>query len=174
MVSATSGWSGMRTSPSRFSWHATWSGKTAASRSSERMRRIGGGTLRPPEKRSTASARDAFQRQRAPNIGAGSIACVSTSSTVSGCRKRKTTSSGKLCCSASEITMPLSVAAACSSTLKLRQKRLRSARPQARLMRAPSGACSTSCMPPPSSKKRSATSVRPDGTAPSAAAPART
>ena len=43
----------------------------------------------PRQKRSTASARDAFQRQRAPNIGAGSMACVSTSSTVSGCRKRK-------------------------------------------------------------------------------------
>ena len=135
---------------------------------------MGGGTLRPPAKRRTASARVAFHRQRAPNIGAGSIACVSTSSTVSGRRKRNTTSSGKLCCSEREITMPLSVAAACSSTLKPRQNRLRSASPQARLTAAPSGACSTSCMPPPSSKKRSATSVRPDGTAPRAAAPART
>jgi hypothetical protein len=38
--------------------------------------------------------------------------------------------------------MPLSVAAACSSTLKVRQNFLRSANPQARLMRAPNGACS--------------------------------
>src|SRR5205809_989650 len=44
-----------------------------------------------------------------------------------------------------------------SSKLKLRQKRLRSASPQARLMRLPKGACSTSCMPPASSKKRSST-----------------
>ena len=36
--------------------------------------------------------------------------------------------------------MPLSVAAACSSKLNVRQKRLRSASPQARLMRAPKGA----------------------------------
>ena len=55
--------------------------------------------------------------------------------------------------------MPLSVAAACSSKLNERQNRLRSARPHARLMRAPNGACSTSCMPPPSSKNRSATTV---------------
>ena len=44
--------------------------------------------------------------------------------------------------------MPLSVAAACNSKLKVRQKRLRSDRPQARLMREPKGACSTNCMPP--------------------------
>ena len=70
--------------------------------------------------------------------------------------------------------MPLSVAAACSSKLKDRQKRLRSASPHALLMRAPKGECSTSCMPPPSSKKRSATTVLVDGNAPRAAAPART
>ena len=55
--------------------------------------------------------------------------------------------------------MPSSVAAACSSKSKVRQKRLRSARPQARLMRPPNGAWTTSCMPPASSKKRSATTV---------------
>ena len=53
--------------------------------------------------------------------------------------------------------MPLSVAAACSSKLNERQKRLRSANPHARLMRAPNGACRISCIPPPSSKNRSAT-----------------
>ena len=55
-------------------------------------------------------------------------------------QESKTISSGKECCSPSEIRMPLSVAAACSSKLNERQKRLRSARPQARLMRAPKGA----------------------------------
>ena len=49
-------------------------------------------------------------------------------------------SSGKLCCSASEMTIPLSVAAACSSKLNERQNRLRSASPHARLIRAPNGA----------------------------------
>ncbi len=87
-----------------------------------------------------ASARDAFQRQRAVNMGAASSACVSTSSTVAGRRNSKTISSGNECCSPSEMTMPLSVAAACSSKLNERQKRLRSASPQARLMRAPNGA----------------------------------
>ena len=38
-----------------------------------------------------------------------------------------------------EITMASSVAAACSSKLKERQKRLRSAKPQARLIRLPKG-----------------------------------
>ena len=51
--------------------------------------------------------------------------------------------------------MPSSVAAACSSKLKPWQNFLRSARPHARLTRLPNGACSTSCMPPDSSKKRS-------------------
>ena len=61
---------------------------------------------------------------------------------------------------------PLSVAAACNSKLKERQKRLRSARPQALLIRAPKGAWITSCMPPPSSKKRSAITVVCVGTVP--------
>ena len=67
--------------------------------------------------------------------------------------------------------MPLSVAAACSSKLKPRQKRLRRARPQALLMRPPKGAWRISCWPPPSSKKRSAMMVVLVGTAPSAARP---
>ena len=62
-----------------------------------------------------------------------------------------------------------SVAAACSSKLNERQKRLRSASPQARLMRLPNGEWMTSCMPPASSKKRSKTIVCCVGSAPSAA-----
>ncbi len=95
----------------------------------------------PPRKRRIASARDAFQRQRAVNIGAASSAWVSTCSSVCGFRNSNTSSSGNACCSLSEMSMPLSVAAACSSKLKVRQKRLRSASPQARLMRVPKGAC---------------------------------
>ena len=88
-------------------------------------------------KRSSASARVAFQRQRVPNIGAASAACTRSSSRRCGPHHAGTrSSSGKLCCSPSESTMPSSVAAACSSKSKLTQKRLRSARPQARLMRA--------------------------------------
>ena len=69
--------------------------------------------------------------------------------------------------------MPSSVAEACSSKLKERQKRLRRASPQARLMRAPKGAWMTSCMPPPSSKKRSAMTQRWVGTAPRTVRPSR-
>ena len=57
----------------------------------------------------------------------------------SGCSSSKTASSGKLCCGPSESSTPSSVAAACSSKSKVRQKRLRSARPQARLMRRAEG-----------------------------------
>ena len=99
-------------------------------------------------KRSSASARVAFQRQRLPNIGATSAACTRSSRNACERTMPKTLSSGKLCCSPSDRTMPSSVAAACSSKSKLTQKRLRSARPKARLMRPPNGACRTSCMPP--------------------------
>ena len=51
--------------------------------------------------------------------------------------------------------MASSVAAACSSKLNLRQKRLRSASPQALLMRLPYGEWMISWVPPDSSKKRS-------------------
>ena len=87
-------------------------------------------------------------------------ACASISRAVAVAPCAKTSSSGKLCCAPSESTMPSSVAAACSSKSKVRQKRLRSASPQARLMRPPKGAWITSCMPPLSSKKRSATRSR--------------
>ena len=66
---------------------------------------------------------------------------------------------------------PLSVAAACNSKLKLRQKRLRRAKPQALLMRPPKGAWITSCIPPASSKKRSAMIVFWVGTSPSTTRP---
>src|SRR5205809_5200960 len=123
------------------------------------MRWSGVGTFLPPRARSTASARVAFQRQREPNIGVSSIACTSRCFAVSGFRYWNTSSSGKLCWGPSDRTIASSVAAACSSKLKLRQNRLRSARPHARLTRLPNGACSTSCIPPASSKKRSSTSV---------------
>ena len=95
IVSKTMGWSGTSISPGiALSWQATCSGKTAASRSSERIRWSGAGTFLPPEKRSTASAREASQRHRSPKIGACKIACVSTFSTLSGWMYLKTSPSG--------------------------------------------------------------------------------
>ena len=114
------------------------------------------------------------ERQRVPMIGEGSAACSRTSFTVAVRRNANTSASGKLCCSASAMLMPSSVAAACSSKLNDRQNRLRSARPQALLMRAPNGAWITSCMPPPSSKNRSATIVSCVGTAVRIVRPATT
>jgi hypothetical protein len=78
-VCATSGWSGISRSPTRFSAQAIWSGNTTVSRSSASERWNCGGTLRPPFMRRTASDAVAFQRQRVPNIGASSSACTSTS-----------------------------------------------------------------------------------------------
>src|SRR5216117_2568009 len=123
----------------RFSGQASWSGNTAAIRSSASMRCSGVGTFLPPRARSTARARVAFQRHREPNIGASSIACTSRCSAVSGFRYWNTSSSGKLCCGPSERTIASSVAAAWSSKLKLRQNGLRSAKPHARLTRLPNG-----------------------------------
>ena len=166
IVSLTRGWSGGSIGPLRFSWHATWSGKTAARRSSERIRRIGAGTFRPPVRRSSARPRVAFHRQRLPNIGEGSTAWIRVSRSVWGRRKANTESSGKLCCSPSDSTTPSSVAVACSSKSKFTQKRFRRERPQARLTRPPNGVWRTSCMPPASSKNRSATTVSTVGTTP--------
>ena len=70
--------------------------------------------------------------------------------------------------------MPSSVAAACSSKLNPAQNRLRSASPHARLMRLPRGECTTSCIPPASSKKRSATIFSAVGTMPSTRFPSST
>ena len=67
--------------------------------------------------------------------------------------------------------MPLSVAAACSSKLKPRQKRLRSASPHALLSARQTAHAESAACPPPSSKKRSAMIVVFVGTAPSTARP---
>ena len=120
-------------------------GNSTAMRSSEAMRWICGGVRLPPMLRRMASEMLAFQRQRAVNIGESSIAWISVSSTVLLLRKRATLSSSKLCVSPSDSTMASSVAAACSSKLNVRQNFLRSARPKARLMRAPNGAWMMSC-----------------------------
>ena len=67
--------------------------------------------------------------------------------------------------------MASSLAAACSSKLNVRQNFLRSASPSERLTRPPNGECTTSCMPPVSSKKRSNTMRSWVGIAPSTARP---
>ncbi len=73
-----------RMAPPWLSWQPAASGNTAAIRSAARMRRSGGGVRLPPVKRSTASERTAFQRQRVSHIGDCSAACTSVSSTVAG------------------------------------------------------------------------------------------
>ena len=87
---------------------------------------------------------------------------------------RRRPRAGSCAAGPSERTIASSFAAACSSKPKPTQKRLRSARPQARLIREPKGACTTSCMPPLSSKKRSRITRRCVGTAPRAWRPAST
>ena len=82
IVWRTSTWSGISIGPVTFSWHAAACGNTAAMRSSDSMRWIGGGFLRPLRKRRTISERLRFQRHRAWNIGESRIACRSVSSTV--------------------------------------------------------------------------------------------
>jgi len=48
MVCRTSGWSGISIGPVAFSWHAANPGNTAAMRSSDSIRWIGGGFFFPP------------------------------------------------------------------------------------------------------------------------------
>ena len=50
------------------------------------MRASCGGTLRPPRKRGSASDTPATQRQRVMNIGASSMAWISTPRTLAECR----------------------------------------------------------------------------------------
>ncbi len=64
MVWRTRRWSGISTGPVTFSWHAAAWGNTAAMRSSDSMRWIGGGLRLPLRNRSTMSDRLRFQRQR--------------------------------------------------------------------------------------------------------------
>src|ERR1700681_3614666 len=69
---------------------------------------------------------------------------------------------------------PLSVAAACNSKLKPTQNRFLSDNPQALLILPPNGAWITNCIPPLSSKNRSAITVACVGTAPNTARPCST
>ena len=135
------------------------------------MRWRGGGTFRPDEKRSMARAREATHRHRMPNSGACSTACVRTFSAFVSGTYRKVSSTGKDNDGPSDRLMPSSVAAACSSKSKVRHISFRSDIPQARLILEPNGEWTTSCIPPDSSKKRSATTRRFVGTVPRMRAP---
>ena len=128
--------------------------------SSASMRWIWGGLRLPLLKRSTVSARFRFHRQRVLKMGVGSTACSSTSSAVLLVTYRAISSSGKLCCGPSDSTMASSLAAACSSKSKVRQKRFRRAKPKPLFTRLPLGLWTTSCIPPVSSKNRSTTMRR--------------
>ena len=123
-------------SPVIFSWHAGASGKTAASRSSARMRWICGGTFLPPWKAQQGQRAPASQRQRVvktakPARPARALACTEFGMQESEKRRRAESCAVR----PARCSMPLSVAAACNSKLNERQKRLRSASPQALLMR---------------------------------------
>src|SRR5512141_2033868 len=74
-------------------------------RSSARMRCHAMGTFFPPLKRSNASAREAFQRQRFVNIGDCREACTRSPSMRRLFVSEKMSPRGKLCCSPSERTV---------------------------------------------------------------------
>ena len=175
IVSRTSMCSGISMGPAgALSWQAASEGNTAAMRSSASIRWMLNGFSRPPLRRSTASARLRFQRQRAVNIGLRSTAWETASCTLSERRNAGTSSSGNECCGPSDSSTASLLAAAWSSKSNVRQNFLRSASPSARLTRAPSGAWTISCMPPLVSKKRSNTMSSCVGsTPPNAARPAR-
>ena len=173
-VSFTRGWSGGSMGPWWLSWHASWAGKTAASKSSDRMRWIATGTFLPPLRLGSAKERVAFQRQRLVNMGDWSADWSMSFLREARRAKPKIDSIGKLCWDESESTMPSSVAAAWSSKSNVRQNRFLSVCPHARLMRPPKGEWMTICMPPASSKNRSATISPCVGTRPSTRTVSRT
>jgi hypothetical protein len=104
------------------------------------MRWIGGGLRRPPRKRSTASERPRFQRQRAREHRREQHRLLERFAQPSARNSDFAISSGKLCCGPSESTNASSLAAACSSKSNARQIRLRATSPSARLIRPPNGA----------------------------------
>ena len=166
-------WSGTATGPGgAFSWQAARPGQTAARRSSASMRWRWIGRRLPPCMRGSTRARLRFQRQRAPSIGWGSTAWVSTSGARALESMDCTRVSGKLCWGPSESTTVSSSAAAWSSKSNDTQNRLRRARPRARLTRPPKGAWMISCDPSLSSKQRSTTMRSRGGQMPSAPRPA--
>ena len=135
-------------------------GKTAASRSSARMRWSGIGTFRPPSKRSSASARVAFQRQRVPNIGAASAACARSSRSVVAPHHREHAVEREAVLLAEREDDAVVGRRRLQLEVEADAEALAQREAEARLMRPPNGACRTSCMPPASSKKRSATTRR--------------
>ena len=111
----------------------------------------------PAHQLGTISARPRFHRQRDASIGCGRTAWVKTSATDDEDTSLVTCDSGKLWCGPRAMVTASSSAAAWSSKSNVTQKRFRSARPKARLIRPPKGAWTTSWVDSTSSKKRSTT-----------------
>src|SRR4029453_4694255 len=82
IVWRTSTWSGISIGPVALSWQAAAPGKTAAIKSSDSMRWMGGGLRFPLRNRRTINDRLRFQRQRDWNIGESRMACSNVSRTV--------------------------------------------------------------------------------------------
>ena len=159
MVSLTSGWSGMRISPVEILRAGGLVGKDSGHQI------VGAHAL--DRRRHFAAAAEARDGQRARGVPAparrehrrASIACVSTCSTVAR-QEFEDDLERKRVLLAERDDDAVVGGGGLQLEIERRQKRLRSASPQARLMRAPNGAWITSCMPPASSKNRSATTRR--------------
>ena len=155
----TSTWSGTGTGPGRRRSPGRRPGPARWRPAGPRPPSAAGGWVdaaRPVE-RGTTRARLRFHRQRAASMGWGSTAWVSTSVAVRSGSIFGTWGSGKLCWGPRDNTTVSSSAAAWSSKSNETQNRLRRARPRARLIRPPKGACTMSWVPSLSSKTRSMT-----------------
>ena len=171
IVWRTSRWSGITTGPVTFSWQAAAWGNTAAMRSSASMRWIGGGLRRPPWKRSTSRDRLRFQRQRAWNIGDGEQDRV-----LQHVAHRLGEVAGHLV-EREAVVGPERQDDGVVGGRRLELEVERDAELLAQRQAEPpvdpaaEGECTTSCMPPVSSKKRSTTRSVPVGMTPSTARP---
>ena len=143
-------WSGMTTGPAAaFSWQAARAGKTAAMRSSASIRWIGSGFFRPPRKRRTARDRFRFQRHRDSEHGRGQDGLFE------GGGGRCPTAAARGACPAGSCAGVRGTARGRRrwpppEARSRRWRRTASAEParSARLIRPPSGAWTTSCIPP--------------------------
>ena len=157
MTSSTRGWSGILISPSMFSKQAATWGRRQASRSSERMRWICGGTFLPFWKRSRASERLASQRKRVAKIGEPMrTACWRMSSTVSRLEEVEDIGEGEAVLLGERDVDAVVGGGGLQFEVERAAETLAQGQAPGLVDAAPKGAWITNCMPPPSSKKRSA------------------
>ena len=149
-----------RESPARrrdFRAQAIWSGNTAATRSSACIRRNCGGTFLPARNRGSASETPATQRQRVVNIGASSMAWISTCAHAVRMEVTRDVAELESCARGQRQHDIVFGRRRLQLEIELAAEALAQRQAPGAIDPAAERAWMTSCMPPASSKKRSST-----------------